>query len=174
MFQLENHNAKKKMPPAVPVSPVIMTGGMKEILVDFSKKQYANVELVFTLVLCLGIVFSSNIPSSIRKQLSSTVGRIALFGILFLILIYTNWVSALLFTVFIGSIISTRSTDEGMADYNVQLVDSKKRWFVEQALNENPIAIQDDKVQTSAIQDNQQTSNSKTQDTKSSNAVSKN
>ena len=169
MFQLENHNAKKKMTPTpVSVSPVILTGGMKEILVDFSKKQSANVEILFSLIICVGIVFSSNIPSSIRKELSSTVGRIALFGVLLLILLYTNWVSALLFAVFIGSIISTRSMDEEMADYNVQLIDNKKRWFIERVLDENPIAIQDDKVQTSAIQDNEQKSSSRNQDTKSS------
>ena len=155
-------------PTPVSVSPVILTGGMKEILVDFSKKQSANVEILFSLIICVGIVFSSNIPSSIRKELSSTVGRIALFGVLLLILLYTNWVSALLFAVFIGSIISTRSMDEEMADYNVQLIDNKKRWFIERVLDENPIAIQDDKVQTSAIQDNEQKSSSRNQDTKSS------
>ena len=170
MFQLENHNAKKKMAPTpVPVSPVILTGGMKEILVDFSKKQSANVELLFALLICVGVVFSSSIPSSLRKQLSSTVGRVALFSALLLILLYTNWVSALLFAVLIGSIISTRSMDEGMADYSIHLIDNKKRWFIERVLDENPIAIQDEKVQTLAIQDNGEKNNSRNQDTKSSN-----
>ena len=170
MFQLENHNAKKKMAPTpVPVSPVILTGGMKEILVDFSKKQSANVELLFALLICVGVVFSSSIPSSLRKQLSSTVGRVALFSALLLILLYTNWVSALLFAVLIGSIISTRSMDEGMADYSIHLIDNKKRWFIERVLDENPIAIQDSKVQTLAVQDNGEKNSSRNQDTKSSN-----
>lgn len=166
MFCSENHNAKKKM--AHPVSPVILRGGMKEILVDFSKKQYANIEILFILLISIGIVFSSTIPSRLRKQLSSPVGRTLLFSALVGILYYTKWVAGLLFALLIAIILSTRSSDEGMSDYTVQLVDNKKRWFVETVLNENPIAIQDEKVKTQAIQDNQQNSNSRAQDTKSS------
>lgn len=153
---------------AHPVSPVILRGGMKEILIDFSQKQYANLELVFILLISIGLIFSSNIPSHIRQQLSSTLGRTVLFGTLVGILYYTKWVAGILFALLIAVILSTRSSDEAMSDYSVQLVDNKKRWFVETVLNENPIAIQDEKVKTQPVQDYEQNTNSRTQDTKSS------
>jgi hypothetical protein len=49
-----------------------------------------------------------------------------------------------------------------MGDTDIKLVSQKKRWWSEQVLMENPLGIEDDKVRTSAIQDNSNTSNSTT------------
>ena len=71
-----------------------------------------------------------------------------------------------LFTVLLISV-SPRNFKEGfqgekgdMGDTDIKLVSQKKRWWAEQVLHENPLGIEDDKVRTSAIQDNSNTSNS--------------
>jgi hypothetical protein len=168
MFQAENHNAKKKMTSA-PAAPPVMKGGVREMVLDFSKKQMGYVELIASVVLVLGIVFPANIPVVVRKQASTSVGRLLLFGILFGILTYSTWVNGVLFAVFAAVLLSTRSPVEGFtSDYSFQLVDDKKKWFVEEVLHENPIAIRDEKVDTDAVQDDNQEGRSSVQDSKSS------
>ena len=85
------------------------------------------------------------------------------------ILVYSKWTNGVLFAVFIAVLLSTRSAKEGfMSDYSFQIVDDKKKWFVEEVLNENPVAIRDEKVDTSAVQDDKQEGKSSVQDSKSS------
>jgi hypothetical protein len=48
-----------------------------------------------------------------------------------------------------------------------QIIDDKKKWFVEEVLHENPIAIRDEKVETSSVQDDKQEGRSSVQDSKS-------
>jgi len=152
-----------------PSAPPVMKGGVREIVLDFSKKQMGYIELIAAVLLVLGIVFPANIPGEIRKQASTAVGRLLLFGILLAILVYSKWTYGVLFAVFIAVLLSTRSAKEGfMSDYSFQIVDDKKKWFVEEVLNENPVAIRDEKVDTSAVQDDKQEGKSSVQDSKSS------
>lgn len=168
MFQAENHNAKKKMTSA-PAAPPVMKGGVREMVLDFSKKQMGYVELIASVLLVLGIVFPANIPVVIRKQASTTVGRLLLFGILFGILTYSAWINGVLFAVFAAVLLSTRSPAEGFtSDYSFQIVDDKKKWFIEEALHENPLGIREEKVDTAAVQDDNQAGRSSVQDSKSS------
>ena len=148
--------------------PPVMKGGVREIVLDFSKKQMGYVELIAAVLLVLGIVFPANIPGTIRKQASTSVGRLLLFGILVAILMYSKWMYGVLFAVFAAVLLSTRSATEGFtSDYSFQIVDDKKKWFVEEVLHENPIAIRDEKVETSAVQDDEQQGKSSVQDSKS-------
>ena len=154
---------------AAPSTPPVMKGGVREIVVDFSKRQMAFVELLGGILLILGIVFPSNIPIQFRKQASTLLGRLLLFVILVVILVYGRWVYGVLFAVFIAILLSTRSPKEGFtSEFTFNMVNDKKKWWVEQVLNENPVAIQDDKVSTNAIQDNGETTSSSVQDSKSS------
>jgi energy-coupling factor transporter transmembrane protein EcfT len=146
-----------------------MKGGVREIVVDFSKRQMAFVELVGGILLILGIVFPANIPVQFRKQASTVIGRLLLFVILVIILVYGKWMYGVLFAVFIAVLLSTRSPKEGFtSEFSFNMVNDKKKWWVEQVLNENPVAIQDDKVSTNAVQDNGETTTSSVQDSKSS------
>jgi len=154
---------------AAPSTPPVMKGGVREIVVDFSKRQMAFVELVGGILLILGIVFPANIPIEFRKQASTLLGRLLLFCILVIILLYGKWTYGVLFAVFIAILLSTRSPKEGFtSEFTFNMVNDKKKWWVEQVLNENPVAIQDDKVSTNAIQDNRETTRSSVQDSKSS------
>lgn len=150
-----------------PTSPA-MIGGVRNILVDFSKKQSFHAELLFGVLLILGIVFPSAIPLDILNQLSTLPGRALLFGLLVTILIYSNWVYGLLFAVFIAVIMSmplkSTKTEGFMSEYTFNLIDTEEKWFVEKVLNENPVAIKEDRVRTIAVQDD----NESRSDTKSS------
>jgi hypothetical protein len=154
---------------SAPSAPPVMKGGVREIVLDFSKKQMGYVELIAGALLVVGIVFPANIPGTIRKQASTSVGRLLLFGILVAILMYSKWVYGVLFAVFAAVLLSTRSATEGfMSEYSFQVVDNKKKWFVEELLHENPVGIRDEKVDTDAVQDDNQGGSSSVQDSKSS------
>lgn len=156
---------KKKM--AHPTPPPVMKGGVRDILIDFSKKQSSHVELLFILLLVLGIVFPSSFSNEIVNNLSTLPGRVLLFGTLVAILHYTNWTYGLLFALLTGVLLATRSVKEGfMSEYIFQPVMDKKKWFVEEVLHETPVGIKEDRVTTAAVQDYEE--NSKYQDTKSS------
>jgi hypothetical protein len=148
-------------------TPPAMIGGVRNILVDFSKKQSTHAEVLFVILLVLGIVFPGSIPVDIRKQLTTIPGRVLLFAALVALLMYTNWVNGLLFAVFIAVVLSIPTEKENfMNEYNVKIVSNNKKWFVEKLLEENPIAIEEDRVETSAVQDDNEV---RSQDTRSSN-----
>jgi hypothetical protein len=151
---------------AHPTPPPVMKGGVRDILVDFSKKQSAHVELLFILLLGLGIVFPSSISRELTKQLTTIPGRIVLFATLVVILNYTSWIYGLLFALFAGILLSSRPVEGFMSEFTFHSVTDKKKWFIEDVLHENPKGIREDRVTTSAVQDDEE--NSKSQDTKSS------
>jgi hypothetical protein len=152
---------------AHPTPPPVMKGGVRDILIDFSKKQSSHVELLFILLLVLGIVFPSSFSNEIVNNLSTLPGRVLLFATLVAILHYTSWTYGLLFALLTGILLATRSVKEGfMSEYTFQSVIDKKKWFVEEVLHETPVGIKEDRVTTAAVQDYEE--NSKYQDTKSS------
>ena len=169
MFPLENHIGKKKM--AAPTVPPVMIGGVRNILVDFSMKHVSNVQVIITILLVLGITFPTSIPIEIRKQASTTVGRLFLFLGLYGILMTDGWFYGILAVIFISLVLSTvPGSYEGFQNtsYSLKLVDEKKRWWVEEILNENPVAIEAEKVKTAAVQDDDLQARSSVQDSKSS------
>jgi hypothetical protein len=48
----------------------------------------------------------------------------------------------------------------GLSTTEVKLVGQKNKWWVERLMEENPIGIEEEKVNTNAIQDNTNSSNS--------------
>jgi hypothetical protein len=169
MFPLENHIGKKKM--AAPTVPPVMIGGVRNILVDFSMKHVSNVQVIITILLVLGITFPTSIPIEIRHQASTTLGRLFLFGGLLGVLQTGGWLYGILAVIFISLVLSTvPGSYEGFqnTNYSLKLVDEKKRWWVEEILHENPIAIEAEKVKTAAVQDDDLQARSSVQDSKSS------
>ena len=88
-----------------------------------------------------------------------------MFGLLVATLMYTNWVYGVLLAVLIALILSRRSVRENFVD-TFDMVDTSNIWFVEKLLKENPIAINQTKVTTIPVQEDEENKN--TQDTKSS------
>jgi hypothetical protein len=162
----ENDMVKKKMTGPPPV----MSGGMKDHVIDFSKQHLSQTSTVVLALMILGITFISTIPLPIRNQANTTIGRLLLFLLLVVCLEYGSWLHGILFAVFAALLIAvTPLPTEGFHnDQTLQIITEKKRWWVEEILHENPIGISDEKVSTVAVQDNNLQTKSSVQDSKSS------
>lgn len=135
----------------------VLKGGVRTIVTDLLTKVSYQINILFFLVLVLGIVFVEQIPQAIRGWMSTSIGRIFLFGGVLFVTEYYSWVIGLVATLFVLLLItkSSRNLTEGFQndEYSMQLIENKKRWWVEQVLHENPVGIIDDRVGTQAIQD---------------------
>lgn len=157
-----------------------MKGGAKESMIDIAKKYAAPLNMYLGIALVLAISYVGKIPDSTLRFLDSFLGRAVLFtGTLFVASLY-SWVYAVLLGIFAVLVLSMapRSSiekfqdaraeaDDGVGgvaildkDVDVKLVSQKKRWWIEEVMGENPIGIEEEKVRTSAIQDNTNSSSS--------------
>jgi hypothetical protein len=148
-------------PPQLPV----LQGGFRTIVSDLLTKVSLQIHLALFVLLLLGIVFVEQIPLGIREALSTTIGRLFLFGgVLFITELY-SWTTGLLVALFVLLLItkSSRNLKEGFTsdDFSIKLIEDKKKWWVEEVLNENPIGIMDDRVNTLAVQDKDEEMESK-------------
>ncbi len=146
-----------------------MSGGAREHILDIAKKYAQPLNVYIGIALVLGITYVGQIPDNISYQANTLLGRVLLFFLTVVIADTYSWIYALLMALFTVLLISVspRNFKEGfqgekggMGDTDIKLVSQKKRWWAEQVLHENPLGIEDDKVRTSAIQDNSNTSNS--------------
>ena len=148
-----------------------MKGGAKEHIMDVVKKYAQPLNVYVGIVLVLGIAYVRQIPKSVSFAANSIVGRLFLFALTIIIADTYSWIYALLMALFTVLIIavSPRTLKENFVnnmsdngDVDLKIVGQKKRWWSEEILHENPLGIEDDKVRTSAIQDNSNTSSSTT------------
>jgi hypothetical protein len=153
------------------VSPPVMKGGAKEHIMDVVKKYAQPLNVYIGILLVLGIAYVRQIPKSVSFAANSIIGRLFLFALTIIIADTYSWIYALLMALFTVLIIavSPRTLKENFVnnmsdngDVDLKLVGQKKRWWSEEILHENPLGIEDDKVRTSAIQDNSNTSSSTT------------
>lgn len=145
--------------------PLLMKGGMQVYVGDLFSKYETPVGVLVGLFMTLVIVFVGKIPVSIRKQADSLPGRALLLTFTVLVATLFGWafgmVAALMSAILIGaggvSPNSPRSVNEiteGFSpDLNVRLVPTKHKWFVEKVLGENPLLIEEETINTSAVQD---------------------
>lgn len=148
-----------------------MKGGAKEHIMDVVKKYAQPLNVYIGILLVLGIAYVRQIPKSVSFAANSIIGRLFLFALTIIIADTYSWIYALLMALFTVLIIavSPRTLKENFVnnmsdngDVDLKLVGQKKRWWSEEILHENPLGIEDDKVRTSAIQDNSNTSSSTT------------
>lgn len=153
-------------PPVIPV----MKGGMREVLLDFSKKQMSLASNLFLGLLVLGITFFNTIPKVYANQADTFIGRLLLLVLLYITVEMGGWLHGILLAIFFALVlsVSTRNKVEGFkSDQEIRMVPEKKLWFVEETLKERPVAIEDEKVKTIAVQDNDNQESSPVQDSKS-------
>ena len=147
-----------------PLAPVpVMKGGAKEYVLDIVRKQWTPIEVYILIVLSLGIVFVREIPIRVRRNAETFLGRIVLFGITVFVTMKTPWINGILLATLTLLLLSmSPRSSEGFKDSStsVKLVSGKKTWWSEAILKENPIAVEEDEVHTSAIQDNTNSSRS--------------
>lgn len=161
-----------------------MVGGAKlqESVLEWSKKSLNLYSTVFLVLLMIAVLFADKLPMEARWQLSTTAGRLLLLLLLYIINLVCGWQAALIFTIAIALVWAARPVFKpvgvpdlvlngsaegfslGVEGFNdMKITDAAKhKWFVEKTLHENPKAIVEDRVNTSAVEDDNLVTTSRT------------
>jgi hypothetical protein len=158
--------------PSMPIP--IMKGGAREHVLDIIRKYTQPLEFYFGVLLFLGIVYVGQISPAVQHFANSLLGRITLFILTIIVADMYSWVYALLMAIFTVLLIAVapRTLKEAFQvggdslsnnpDTEIKMVTQKQKWWIERALGEDPVGIEEEKVRTSSIQDNSNSSNSTT------------
>ena len=134
--------------------PKMMSGGAKEHLLDMIKKYIEPLYLYVGLTIVMGIVYVRQIPTGVLIQLNRIIGRIFLFALTLVFADMYSWTYGVIMALLAILILASNPRIEGFADTtDIKLVTNPKRWFIEEILNEHPSGVAEDKVTTTAIQD---------------------
>jgi len=168
-----------------------MVGGAKlqDSVLEWSKKSLNLYSTVFLILLVICVLFADKLPMEARWQLSTTAGRLLLLLLLYITHLVCGWQAALLFTIAIALVWAARPVFKpvsipdpvfgggmegfnqgsnlpglGMEGFNdMKTTDATKpKWFIEKTLHENPMEIVEDRINTSAVQDNSSVANGRT------------
>jgi hypothetical protein len=134
-----------------------MKGGFRVQIDDLFHKYEPPIMILTGLLMVIVIVFLEKIPLEVRKQADTTLGRALLLTFTAITTMLFGWplgiVAALMSVLLIGAG-SIEPVMEGFSsEMNVRLIPSQHKWFVEKVLGENPLLIEDQTVDTSAVQD---------------------
>lgn len=150
--------------PAQPAQLKLMKGGTKAYMLDLGTKYSSPIALYIMVGLFLAITFVKQIPESLRAQAGTLLGRLFLFSLTVAIGQFYSWTNGLLMAVLSLLLLSLSPRSlEGFQPWSpvsFKRVETVKKWFSEQVLKENPIAIEEETVKTQAIQDNTNSSRS--------------
>lgn len=156
--------ANKMNTVAQPAGPKPMRGGTKAYVMDLAKKFSNPIDFYILAGLVIAITFVKQIPAPLRSQAGTFLGRLFLFSLTVAIGQFYSWTNGLLMAILSLLLLSlSPRTTEGfqpMAMMSLKLIENNKKWFVERVLKENPVAIEEDRVKTQAIQDNSNSSRS--------------
>jgi hypothetical protein len=138
-----------------------MKGGFQAQVDDLYHKYEQPIMILIGLLMVIVIVFLEKIPIEIRKQADSLLGRALLLTFTATVTLLYGWpmgiVAGLMTALVIGAggihPVNKEVTEGFSSEINVRLVPGKHKWFVEKILGENPLLIEDDVVNTSAVQD---------------------
>lgn len=154
-------------------STKIMVGGAKfqQAVLDWTKQSNHLFLTVLFAIIFMWSVYAEKLPEVWRWQLSTTIGRLLLLLLLYIVHMLAGWVPALLFTIAITLTWANRplykpaevkEQKEGFNN-NIKVTDIEtNRWFVEKALKETPRRIVQDRVVTSAVQEDNATGSGRT------------
>lgn len=145
----------------------VMVGGARfqQTVLDWTQQSNSLYLTVFIAVLIIWAVYAEKLPPEWRWQLSTTVGRLLLLLMLYLVFTIAGWLPALLFAIAIALTWSNRplwkpvgvpeesfSSGEGFSNMKESEVETD-RWFVEKTLEERPRRIVEDRVDTMPSQE---------------------
>lgn len=150
-----------------PHMPVLMKGGFREQVDDLYHKYEQPLVILVGLLMILAIVFLDKIPIEVRKQADSFLGRALLLTFTVTVTLLYGWpmgiLAGLMSALVIGAggvhpitkdVQNVKEIKEGFSsEMQVRLVPGKHKWFVEKVMGENPLLIEDQTVDTSAVQD---------------------
>lgn len=141
----------------------IMKGGFQDHFYDLFNKNKYPLHVITILFLTTLTVFIGKVPEEIRIQADTLFGRLFLiFLTLILLLLFgipTGLLSAVFSVILIGSggLFSGKEnvkTEEAFSSESItRIIPDKHKWFNEKILGENPLLIEDNTVDTNAIQD---------------------
>ncbi len=140
-----------------------MKGGAREALMDIILKQWSPIEVYILMFLILSIVFVREYPIEVRRYADTFLGKSALFVIAIFVSMNYSWLNGMFIALFTLLVLSMSPRDtEGFQEKktSMKMVDNKNPWWIEAVLKENPIGFEDEKVSTSAVQDDASTSRS--------------
>jgi hypothetical protein len=147
----------------LPPNPVphIMKGGFRAHVDDLYHKYEQPLVLLLGLSMVIVIVFLEKVPVEIRKQADSLLGRALLLTFTLIVVTLYGWPLGILAGLMSALLIGAggihpikKEVNEGFSsEMNVRLIPGKHKWFVERVLGENPLLIEDQTVDTSAVQD---------------------
>lgn len=138
-----------------------MKGGFQAQVDDLYHKYEQPLVVLIGLMMVIAIVFLEKIPIEFRKQADSLLGRALLITFTVIMATMYGWpmgiLAALMSALLIGAggihPIQKQIKEGFSSEVNVRVVPGKHKWFVEKVLGENPLLIEDDTVNTSAVQD---------------------
>lgn len=147
----------------------IMVGGakLKSSILEWSKQSNHLFSYVFMAGILLYSIYAEKLPAEYRWQLSTTIGRLLLLLVLYILYLMAGFIPALIFAIGIAITWANRPlykprTIEGFAPDQKTSDAGSHKWFVERVLHENPSHIVEDRVDTRPVQDDTQYSNSRT------------
>jgi hypothetical protein len=137
----------------------IQMGGVRESLLDFLQKTKPFQSILLYIIFTLIIVFKQLIPPIIYEQLDSFLGRLLAIFLVSVVTTEFGWILGLLAAMAVALLLGlpkgASAIREGFGsggETGLQVVPTNKKWFVERALHENPIAIEEEKVVTQPVQ----------------------
>lgn len=114
------------------------------------KKLVNNIYLLFIIV---GITFVSELPQEIRVWIKGTSGTFVGVCVVLGVSVYFGWVSGLM-TALLFVLAGGAGSSEGFhGGLESRKISNKKRWFVEEVLGEMPEAIEEEVVDTTAVEE---------------------
>jgi len=155
---------------AVPLRFPTMVGGAKfqKDVLDWTKQSSHLYITVACSLIFMWAIYSEKLPPAWRWQLSTSIGRVLLLILLYVIYMLAGWLPALLFAIAIAMTWANRplqkpaGVKEGFNNTVVTDVGDKNLWFVEKVLSENPQRIVQSHVDTQAVQDDSGMGSSRT------------
>jgi hypothetical protein len=143
----------------------VLKGGSKNYIFDILSKHSTTINVYVMSILVLTIVFVKEFPLEIRAYAGTIPGNVVLFFATLIIADKYSWVSGLLMALLSLLLLSLgpRTVAEGFQSpytNNMKIVTDKEKWWVEKVFKENPLAIQEDIVNTKQIQDGSNSSSS--------------
>ena len=147
---------------AAPLRFPTMVGGAKfqKDVLDWTKQSSHLYITVVCSLIFMWAIYSEKLPPAWRWQLSTSIGRMLLLILLYVIYMLAGWLPALLFAIAIAMTWANHplqkpaGVKEGFDNTVVTDVGDKNLWFVEKVLSENPQRIVQSHVETQAVQDN--------------------
>ena len=132
-------------------------GGVQEQMSDLLSKYGPPTHVILLLTIFMGIVFLPKLPKQVLEHSDAFYGRILHSGLVYYVTQVYGWTTGIVMALFSALLIGAGSNrrlpvKEGF-NSDIKLIDSKEKWFVERVLGENPLLIEDQTVDTSAVQD---------------------